>query len=573
MARMPILWKLASPIAKRPFAPLVGGPVLPGVLSGARALIPTDLSPLFAWWYGKDDASIDTSSSNVWTDHAGVGPALTQSTSGFRGTESVGSGVSFDSDDVLNVAGAPNGGWDAVAAFTANSDNSTWRTLFWDQSVMHACLLEAGTNRLGCYNNAFVDSGLTITPGQKVVLVVRMDASGNVSMSLNGGAFTGTITTFTAGNRQINSIGSSSAGAQPVGTVHDISLYSGNLSSTDTDKAVGSRAWDWGTQADLAGGHSYASAPPMVGTPTTQTGSTGECDETDTAFALGAAMGLGLSTEANTALALGGKQILAAGLSSESDSSLALAAKAIRAVGLATETDTALALGSARPPGLATETDTAVGLSGKQIRAVGLCTETDTALALTPGGGGMVGLSTETDSAFALTGKQIRGVGLAIETETGLALSGVQRRATGLSTETETALALTPVALRAVARFEEAWMIYWPPKAPGAVLDYTFDFTAFLQAGETISSKTVSGAGVTVDSSAIVGGNQGPGLALGRRARHAGRRQLLDRHQPGRGPSPRPRSCRSARSRSAWTWPSARSAPKARRPTTIICSS
>jgi uncharacterized phiE125 gp8 family phage protein len=48
-------------------------------------------------------------------------------------------------------------------------------------------------------------------------------------------------------------------------------------------------------------------------------------------------------------------------------------------------------------------------------------------------------------------------------------------------------------------------MIYWPPKAPGAVLDFAFDFSAFLQDGETISSKTVSATGVTVDSSAIAG--------------------------------------------------------------------
>lgn len=48
-------------------------------------------------------------------------------------------------------------------------------------------------------------------------------------------------------------------------------------------------------------------------------------------------------------------------------------------------------------------------------------------------------------------------------------------------------------------------MIYWPPKAPGAVLDYAFDFSGFLGAGETITAKTVTAAGVTVDSSAIAG--------------------------------------------------------------------
>lgn len=42
---------------------------------------------------------------------------------------------------------------------------------------------------------------------------------------------------------------------------------------------------------------------------------------------------------------------------------------------------------------------------------------------------------------------------------------------------------------------------------PDAVLDYKFDWTAWLGAGETITTKTVIGtAGITVDSSVIVAG-------------------------------------------------------------------
>lgn len=58
-------------------------------------------------------------------------------------------------------------------------------------------------------------------------------------------------------------------------------------------------------------------------------------------------------------------------------------------------------------------------------------------------------------------------------------------------------------------------MIYWPSKPAGAVLDYEFDFTDFLAAGETIISKTVTATGVTVNSSAIAGSKIQVWLAAG----------------------------------------------------------
>lgn len=45
-------------------------------------------------------------------------------------------------------------------------------------------------------------------------------------------------------------------------------------------------------------------------------------------------------------------------------------------------------------------------------------------------------------------------------------------------------------------------MIYWPAKPPGAVEDYEFDFSALLQAGETISTQSVTATGVNKDSAA-----------------------------------------------------------------------
>lgn len=48
-------------------------------------------------------------------------------------------------------------------------------------------------------------------------------------------------------------------------------------------------------------------------------------------------------------------------------------------------------------------------------------------------------------------------------------------------------------------------MKFWPSKAPGEVEDFAVDFSAALEDGESIASKTVTADGVTVDRSSIDG--------------------------------------------------------------------
>lgn len=47
--------------------------------------------------------------------------------------------------------------------------------------------------------------------------------------------------------------------------------------------------------------------------------------------------------------------------------------------------------------------------------------------------------------------------------------------------------------------------LYWPAKDPDEVVDYLFDWSASMQSGEAIASKTVTASGVTLDSSTIAG--------------------------------------------------------------------
>ena len=198
----------------------------------------------------------------------------------------------------------------------------------------------------------------------------------------------------------------------------------------------------------------------------------GLATETDTAFALsaGASTPVGLAAETDTAFALNAVQLKAVGLSTESDTAFALSAVQITTTGLASEADTAFALsaGASTPVGLATETDTAFALGAVQLKAVGLSTETDSALTLSAAR--PAGLATETDTALTLTGLQIRGVGLASEASTALALAGLQLRATGLATETDIALARAPVQIRSAGLSTEVdTALALAPNVPGAV--------------------------------------------------------------------------------------------------------
>ncbi len=80
------------------------------------------------------------------------------------------------------------------------------------------------------------------------------------------------------------------------------------------------------------------------------------------------------------------------GLSSETDTALAVGKSKAKAVGLASETDTALAVSHLRlfSVGLATETDSAFAVAKRKAKAVGLATSTDSAFAVTSTGGGDV---------------------------------------------------------------------------------------------------------------------------------------------------------------------------------------
>lgn len=220
---------------------------------------------LFGWWTADQPSTVNTGSSNVWSAYAGSAGPLTQATAGNRPTYTSGVKLSFDSTDELDAASAPTS-YDAVAVITTNSSNATWRTLFWSTAGHHPILLESGTDRMGAFDDAgFNASGSTIAASTTAIVHVRMDSSGHVFQSLNGGTLSAQIADYSAvgaGGRAVNVIGSNQGGGQPIGDIKAIVISSSVLTSTDLNKTVGSLACEWGLQGLLPSGHPYKSTCP-----------------------------------------------------------------------------------------------------------------------------------------------------------------------------------------------------------------------------------------------------------------------------------------------------------------------
>jgi hypothetical protein len=304
MARMPILFKLKDPFQARGFLPIVSnGRPAPPAATGSRLLIPTDLAALFGWYTANDAATFNSGSTNTWAPEGGVGPNLTQATAGDRPTYSSGppTSVDFGSTDVLNLAGAPSTGWDAIAIVTSNSSTADYRTLLYGPvGGSHFLIMEVGSNRIGSWAPGFSDSGYTLAPSTQALLRVRQDASGNLSISLNGAALVQTVATYPI--TQIALIGNDDSGNRNFGKIHALTILNGN-DNTQAAQAEGSLAWEWGLQGSLDAGHAYKSAAPTV------SGSSPDVTVALTGQALTAAQD---STVATSTLAVTGQSVTAA---------------------------------------------------------------------------------------------------------------------------------------------------------------------------------------------------------------------------------------------------------------------
>ena len=196
-------------------------------------------------------------------------------------------------------------------------------------------------------------------------------------------------------------------------------------------------------------------ADPATG----QTVATGLSSETDTALAVGRlkAKAVGLSSETDTALTARPLRTHAIGQAAETDTAGTVGWSKSRTVGQAAETDSALAARPLRTHaiGQASETDTALAAAHAKARTIGLPSETDSALAAVPLRTHVAGQASEADSAPAAGRLKLRAIGQALETDTALPVSGAGAVGIGQAAESDSAFPVGRIKTKAAGQASE----------------------------------------------------------------------------------------------------------------------
>jgi hypothetical protein len=121
----------------------------------------------------------------------------------------------------------------------ADSQVTTWRTLWRTSPNDHPILIQDSTNLIGYYDNdaaGFVSYGLnagTIGIENKWTMFTLVASGGSTTLYINGTTYSGTVAYSASGNSHYT-IGSTSVSAnQPFGYVASALLYSRNLSISE----------------------------------------------------------------------------------------------------------------------------------------------------------------------------------------------------------------------------------------------------------------------------------------------------------------------------------------------------
>lgn len=213
-----------------------------------------------------------------------------------------------------------------------------------------------------------------------------------------------------------------------------------------TDQANAADASDW-----------FIAYAAFASADTEQIVGIGQTTETDSALGVTwrKAKAIGLNTETDLAQAMTRAKRRALGLNTETGAPFAITFRKAKAIGLNTETDLAQVMGKAkrRAIGLNAETDAPFAMTWRKARAIGQPEETDLAQAMGRSKVRAIGLTTETDFAFDITRSGVTiAIGLAEETDSPFSFTWRKVMAIGLAGETDTAQALTRNKARAIGQ-------------------------------------------------------------------------------------------------------------------------
>ena len=224
----------------------------------ASSFSPLSLSPAL-WLDASDAATVTLVSSAVsqWNDKSANARHATQTTSTKRAGYTSATSVNFTGVTYLDVPATVTQ-YDFFLLHTTHSSNASFRSIL-RTGLQVALGGNTGSDSIGAYYNAFASAG-TRAVNTKGLTAGRMDAGGNVSMSLNGAGFGSTLVTF-SDSRNITILGNETGGTQPGGSFHEL-LVLPALSTTDFQKVEGYLAHKWGTAASLPAGHPYKNSAP-----------------------------------------------------------------------------------------------------------------------------------------------------------------------------------------------------------------------------------------------------------------------------------------------------------------------
>jgi len=232
--------------------------------AGAGPFSPTQISGLSVW-IDASDASTVTGTTNVTAVREKASNRVFSNASGFSYANGAFSNATQDSSRHLgsntSVVIQQPLTFLAVASYATNNAFQ----LFFDS-------VDGATNRVGTgmdnsnriemfTTSTFFNTGATSIPINTTSLRGGIANTSNSSLFYNGTqAATGTL-----GSGYINGLilgARFSTNLQWTGTINEILIYSGALSTSDRQQAEGYLAWKWGTQSSLPSDHPYKSSAP-----------------------------------------------------------------------------------------------------------------------------------------------------------------------------------------------------------------------------------------------------------------------------------------------------------------------
>jgi hypothetical protein len=181
-------------------------------------------------------------SGTTWTDLSGNGYTHTLTSAPFTTID----GVScFNTSTTGNITDSGTtftfGSSHTMIAWArplADSQVTTWRTLWRTQPDDHPLLIQDATNLIGYYDNNggnFVSYGLnlgTLGLENKWTMFSLVASGGTTTLYINNGSSTGSVA-YTASGMSHDAIGSTAGGSQPFGYISVAQLYNRVLTAAE----------------------------------------------------------------------------------------------------------------------------------------------------------------------------------------------------------------------------------------------------------------------------------------------------------------------------------------------------